>query len=151
MIRKRERTFCCIQNMFLTNFQVKEKSKAGKQDSDKSLTLKIQFTLVDFARSNGALVSKDWKDTVTHVIAATYSNGVCLRTLKVLMAILNGKWIVTMECKEEPYEVCLDTHDCSGGPTAGRLRALSNCQCWLQRGVLETWVGDLFQSMLTGS
>ncbi|KAI3683665.1 hypothetical protein L1987_84177 [Smallanthus sonchifolius] len=55
------------------------------------------ITKVDFARSNGALVSKDWKDTVTHVIAATYSNGVSLRTLKVPMAILNGKWIVTME------------------------------------------------------
>ncbi|MFS7928983.1 putative BRCT domain, BRCA1-associated, BRCT domain superfamily [Helianthus anomalus] len=53
------------------------------------------------------------------------------------MAILNGKWVVTMEwlmacvdvgrvVNEEPYEVHLDTHGCSGGPTAGRLRALSN-------------------------
>ncbi|KAI3670212.1 hypothetical protein L1987_88030 [Smallanthus sonchifolius] len=73
-----ERNWCYVVKFFLHN-------------------KRVLFTLVDFARSNGALVSKDWKDTVTHVIAATYSNGVCLRTLKVLMDILNGKWIVTME------------------------------------------------------
>ncbi|KAJ9552240.1 hypothetical protein OSB04_016285 [Centaurea solstitialis] len=85
---------------------------------------------------------------VTHVVAAVDSKGACTRTLKVLMAILNGKWIVTVECKvsdlslsiprvkacvkagrvvdEEPYEVQLDTHGCSGGPKAGRLRILNN-------------------------
>lgn len=59
----------------------------------------MQFKLADFARRNGALVSKYWTENVTHVIAATDSNGACTRTLKVLMAILHGKWIVTMECK----------------------------------------------------
>lgn len=63
------------------------------------MTLKIQIDLVTFARCNGAIVSKYWNDDVTHVIAATDSNGACTRTLKVLMAILNGKWIVTLECK----------------------------------------------------
>ncbi|KAM0064863.1 putative BRCA1-associated, BRCT domain superfamily [Helianthus debilis subsp. tardiflorus] len=112
---------------------------------------RLQFMMVDFARTNGALVSKYWKDNVTHEIAATDANVAFTRTLKVLIAILNGKWVVTMECtafnlsgrsydftrlmacvdagrvvNEEPYEVRLDTHGCSGGPTAGRLRALSN-------------------------
>ncbi|KAJ0752154.1 putative RNA recognition motif domain, BRCT domain, RNA-binding domain superfamily [Helianthus annuus] len=59
---------------------------------------RLQFMMVDFARTNGALVSKYWKDNVTHEIADTYANGACTRTLKVLMAILNGKWVVTMEC-----------------------------------------------------
>ncbi|KAF5754409.1 putative RNA recognition motif domain, BRCT domain, BRCA1-associated, RNA-binding domain superfamily [Helianthus annuus] len=99
-----------------------------------ALSAEQKFMMVDFARTNGALVSKYWKDNVTHEIAATDANGACTRTLKVLMAILNGKWVVTMEwlmacvdagrvVNEEPYEVRLDTHGCSGGPTAGRLRA----------------------------
>ncbi|KAK9071734.1 hypothetical protein SSX86_008163 [Deinandra increscens subsp. villosa] len=142
-------------------FPKEKKSKAGKQDTDKRVSTNLnhcttllnggkklvlcgsalsseqKFTLVDFARSNGALVSKYWQDNVTHVIAATDSKGACTRTLKVLMAILNGKWIVTIEwlkacveaghvVKEEPYEIRLDTHGCSGGPAAGRLRALNN-------------------------
>ncbi|GJZ08376.1 alpha N-terminal protein methyltransferase 1 [Tanacetum coccineum] len=41
---------------------------------------------------NGAVVSKYWRKDVTHVIAATDLTGACTRTLKVLMAILNGKW-----------------------------------------------------------
>ncbi|KAM0025256.1 putative RNA recognition motif domain, nucleotide-binding alpha-beta plait domain superfamily [Helianthus debilis subsp. tardiflorus] len=59
---------------------------------------RLQFMMVDFARTNGALVSKYWKDNVTHEIAATDANGAFTRTLKVLMAILNRKWVVTMEC-----------------------------------------------------
>ncbi|KAL8240736.1 hypothetical protein R6Q59_014091 [Mikania micrantha] len=142
-------------------FSKEKKSKPGKQDTDKrvstnlnhctsllndgkrlvlcgsALSSKQKYNMIDFARNNGALVSKYWKDNVTHVIAAVDSNGACTRTLKVLMAILNGKWIVTTEwlkacedagciVKEEPYEICLDTHGCSGGPKAGRLRALNN-------------------------
>lgn len=59
----------------------------------------MQFTLAGFASSSGAVVSKYWRNDVTHVIAATDSDGACTRTLKVLMAILNGKWVLTMECK----------------------------------------------------
>ncbi|KAJ0525188.1 putative BRCT domain, BRCA1-associated, BRCT domain superfamily [Helianthus annuus] len=99
-----------------------------------ALSAEQKFMMVDFAKTNGALVSKYWKDNVTHEIAVTDANGAFTRTLKVLMAILNGKWVVTMEwlmacvdagrvVNEEPYEVCLDTHGCSSGPTAGRLRA----------------------------
>ncbi|MFS7965005.1 putative RNA recognition motif domain, BRCT domain, BRCA1-associated, RNA-binding domain superfamily [Helianthus anomalus] len=72
---------------------------------------RLQFIMVDFARTNGALVSKYWKDNVTHEIVATDANGACTRTLKVLMAIFNEKWVI---------------HGCSGGPTTRRLRALSN-------------------------
>ncbi|KAI7731157.1 hypothetical protein M8C21_006565 [Ambrosia artemisiifolia] len=103
-------------------FPREKKSKARKQVTDKILSTNLnqcttlpnegknlvlcgsalsaeqKFTMVDFARANGALVSKYWKDNVTHVIAATDANGACTRTLKVLMAILNGKWVVTMEC-----------------------------------------------------
>ncbi|XP_071706913.1 BRCA1-associated RING domain protein 1-like isoform X2 [Rutidosis leptorrhynchoides] len=101
------------------------------------LSSEQKYHLVKFATSNGAIVSKQWRDTVTHVIAAKDSDGACARTFKLLMAILNGKWIVTFEwvkacmeagylVKEEPYEVHLDTHGCSGGPKAGRSRILNN-------------------------
>ncbi|MFS8018556.1 putative BRCA1-associated, BRCT domain superfamily [Helianthus anomalus] len=46
--------------------------------------------MVDFARTNGALVSKYRKDNVTHVIAATDANGACTRTLK--MGCYNGMY-----------------------------------------------------------
>ncbi|PPS19097.1 hypothetical protein GOBAR_AA01477 [Gossypium barbadense] len=38
-------------------------------------------------------VSKFWRPDVAHVIASTDENGACTRTLKVLMAISNGKWV----------------------------------------------------------
>lgn len=59
----------------------------------------MQSSLIEFARSNDSIVLRYWRPNVTHVIAAIDSNGACTRTLKVLMAILNGKWIVTVECK----------------------------------------------------
>jgi BRCA1-associated RING domain protein 1 len=36
---------------------------------------------------------------VTHVIANTDERGACARTLKVLMAILAGKWVLNVNCK----------------------------------------------------
>lgn len=59
----------------------------------------MQCHLVKFASSCGATVSKFWKPDVTHVIAATDANGACIRTMKILIAILHGRWIVTTECK----------------------------------------------------
>nr|XP_043633946.1 BRCA1-associated RING domain protein 1 [Erigeron canadensis] len=146
-----------------TKFPREKKSKAGKIVTEKRISSSLnsctsttllaggkdlvlcgsalspeeKYSLVDFGRSSGAIVSKYWRNNVTHVIAATDSNGACTRTLKVLMAILNGRWIVTTKwvkaCIEagclvdpEPYEVTLDTHGCSGGPKAGRLRVLNN-------------------------
>ncbi|KAF5769848.1 putative BRCT domain, BRCA1-associated, BRCT domain superfamily [Helianthus annuus] len=95
-----------------------------------------KFDLVDFASSSGAVVSI-FRDNVTHVIAATDSKGAGARTYKLLMAILHGKWILTMgwvkACmearklvNEEPYEVLLDNHGSYGGPKEGRLRVQNN-------------------------
>lgn len=36
---------------------------------------------------------------MTHVIANTDERGACARTLKVLMAILAGKWVLNVNCK----------------------------------------------------
>lgn len=93
--------------------------------------------LIKLANMCGATVCKSWNPNVTHVIAATDEKGACTRTLKVLMAILGGKWILTIDwikaciqenypVNEEPYEVSLDNHGCIGGPKAGRLRASSS-------------------------
>ncbi|CAO2840484.1 unnamed protein product [Amaranthus hypochondriacus] len=93
--------------------------------------------LVKFANLCGASVTKSWNPNVTHVIAATDANGACSRTLKVLMAILNGRWILKpdwieacMKSKspidEEPYEISLDNHGYCDGPKTGRLRVLNN-------------------------
>ncbi|TYJ22310.1 hypothetical protein E1A91_A08G116800v1 [Gossypium mustelinum] len=41
-------------------------------------------------------VSKFWRSDVSHVIASTNENGACTRTLKVLMAISNGKWVLKL-------------------------------------------------------
>ncbi|XP_039021093.1 BRCA1-associated RING domain protein 1-like isoform X2 [Hibiscus syriacus] len=96
-----------------------------------------KFLLIKFANMIGATVSKFWKPDVTHVIASTDGNGAYTRTLKVLMAISNGKWILNInwvkEClkamhplSEEPYEVSLDNHGCCDGPKTGRLRVLND-------------------------
>ncbi|KAJ8432895.1 hypothetical protein Cgig2_014482 [Carnegiea gigantea] len=93
--------------------------------------------MVKFSKLCGATVTRAWNPDVTHVIAATDANGACSRTLKVLMAILNGRWILTTEwikacmqakscMDEEPYEIRLDNHGCCDGPKTGRLRVLSN-------------------------
>ncbi|XP_021995204.1 BRCA1-associated RING domain protein 1-like, partial [Helianthus annuus] len=160
--------------MFLTNFRKKkvksQKSKSKKQVTKKTISTNVnrcttlqdggknlvlcgsslsaeqKFMMVDFARTNGALVSKYWKDNVTHVIAATDANGACT----------HRKWVVTMEwlkacveagriVNEETYEVHLDTHGCSGGPTAGRLRALSNAPK-LFNNMKFYFVGDFVQA-----
>lgn len=36
---------------------------------------------------------------MTHVIANTDERGACARTLKVLMAILAGKWVLNVNCE----------------------------------------------------
>ncbi|KAK6937738.1 BRCT domain, partial [Dillenia turbinata] len=93
--------------------------------------------LVKFARMIGATVTRFWKPNATHVIASTDEKGAYSRTLKVLMAILNGRWILKIDwikacleamqlLQEEPYEVCLDVHGSQNGPRNGRLRALAN-------------------------
>ncbi|GFP82946.1 protein breast cancer susceptibility 1 homolog [Phtheirospermum japonicum] len=102
-----------------------------------ALSSQDKCLLVKFATMCGATVFKFWNPNVTHVIASTDSDGACSRTLKVLMAILNGRWILTMDwikacveanhyVDEEPYEVNLDNHGCCDGAKTGRLRASNN-------------------------
>ncbi|XP_050251819.1 BRCA1-associated RING domain protein 1 [Quercus robur] len=102
-----------------------------------ALSTEERILVVKFASMCGATVTKFWKPNVTHVIAATDAQGACTRTLKVLMAILNGRWILKIDwikacmeamhpVNEEPYEVGLDNHGCCDGPKTGRLLALNN-------------------------
>lgn len=59
----------------------------------------VQDILNDLKSVTGASVTDTWKANVTHVIAATDEHGACSRTLKVLMAMLGGKWVLNVECK----------------------------------------------------
>lgn len=58
----------------------------------------LQEIVSEFGRLSGATVLKNWDLSVTHVIASTDENGACRRTLKILMGILEGKWILNIEC-----------------------------------------------------
>ncbi|KAK1260779.1 hypothetical protein QJS04_geneDACA002321 [Acorus gramineus] len=89
--------------------------------------------LDNFAMLCGATISKYWAPNITHLIASTDESGACDRTLKVLKAILNGKWILRFDwikacmeamqpVPEEPYEVTHDVHGCFDGPKNGRIR-----------------------------
>ncbi|KAJ8899539.1 hypothetical protein K2173_018513 [Erythroxylum novogranatense] len=102
-----------------------------------ALSSEYKCLLVKFGNMIDVPVTKFWKPSVTHVIAATNTEGACTRTLKVLMAIVNGRWVLTIDwvkacmetmraVEEEPYEISLDNHGCHGGPRTGRLRALNN-------------------------
>ncbi|KAJ7977203.1 BRCA1-associated RING domain protein 1 [Quillaja saponaria] len=88
-----------------------------------ALSSEEKILLVKFGGRTGVTVTKFWTPDVTHVIAATDSNGACSRTLKVLMAILHGRWVLKIEwikacieamhpVEEEPYEVSLDNYGC---------------------------------------
>ncbi|CAI9768718.1 unnamed protein product [Fraxinus pennsylvanica] len=102
-----------------------------------ALSSEERYLLVKFATMCGATVSKFWNPEVTHVIAATNAEGACDRTSIFLMAILTGRWILTMDwikvcmeanhpMNEEPYEVKLDNHGCRNGPKTGRVMASTN-------------------------
>lgn len=102
-----------------------------------ALSTEERILVVKFASMCGATVTKLWRPNVTHVIAAIDAQGACTRTLKVLMALLNGRWILKIDwikacmeamqpVNEEPYEVSLDNHGCRDGPKTGRLMALNN-------------------------
>ncbi|KAG2567360.1 BRCA1-associated RING domain protein 1-like [Panicum virgatum] len=88
-----------------------------------------------FEHRTGITVTNSWSSNVTHVIANTDERGACSRTLKVLMAILAGKWVLNVNwlkaciearepVPEEPYEVRCDVHGSFDGPRTGRLRAI---------------------------
>ncbi|WVZ06883.1 hypothetical protein V8G54_020229 [Vigna mungo] len=116
----------------------------ASQDEGKSMVFcgsalsnEEKVLLLNYASKVGATVTKFWTSNVTHVIASTDANGACSRTLKVLMAILNGRWVLKLDwikacmeeknpVEEEPYEISVDNQGCQGGPRAGRLKALAN-------------------------
>lgn len=88
-----------------------------------------------FEHQSGITVTNNWRSNVTHVIANTDEHGACARTLKVLMAILAGKWVLNVNwlkacveargpVPEEPYEISSDVHGSFDGPRTGRLRAM---------------------------
>ncbi|KAJ6810067.1 BRCA1-associated RING domain protein 1-like isoform X2 [Iris pallida] len=100
-----------------------------------ALSDKEKELLVNFANLSGAAVTRFWNPDVTHVIASTNKDGACNRTLKFLMAILSGKWVVNTkwveDCinhghalAEEPYEISHDIHNFCDGPRRGRIRVV---------------------------
>lgn len=104
-----------------------------------ALTNDEKETVSKFAKLVGASVLKSWTPTVTHVIASTDENGASRRTLKFLMAIIHGKWILSInwikDCMEamepvdeEKYEIKADVNGIRDGPRLGRVRAISKKQ-----------------------
>ncbi|KAJ3696143.1 hypothetical protein LUZ60_001520 [Juncus effusus] len=98
-----------------------------------ALSLEEKELVSEFSKLTGAQISKCWSPNITHVIASTNEKGACKRTLKYLMAILNGKWIITLDwiricmeamepVDEEKFEVKIDVHGIRNGPRLGRLR-----------------------------
>ncbi|KQJ83553.1 hypothetical protein BRADI_5g15500v3 [Brachypodium distachyon] len=92
--------------------------------------------LDQFGRQTGITVTNDWSPNVTHVVANTNEDGASSRTLKILMAILTGKWVVNVNwlkaclkarepVSEEPYEIRSDIYGSFDGPRKGRLRAVN--------------------------
>jgi BRCA1-associated RING domain protein 1 len=63
----------------------------------------LQGIVSEFAKIAGVPISTSWSPNVTHVIASTDMSGACKRTLKFLMAILNGKWVISIDCKSFYY------------------------------------------------
>nr|XP_043618742.1 protein BREAST CANCER SUSCEPTIBILITY 1 homolog [Erigeron canadensis] len=93
-------------------------------------------TIVKFEKLSGVTVLKIWDSRVTHVVASVDGNGACRRTLKYLMGIIEGKWILNIEwikacmevkkpVDEQLYEIKLDIHGFKGGPELGRSRFLN--------------------------
>lgn len=59
----------------------------------------LQEAVSELAKSSGAVLLGSWDPSITHVIASTNENGACKRTLKVMMGILEGKWILSIKCQ----------------------------------------------------
>lgn len=60
--------------------------------------MKLQGIIYEFEKLSGVKVLKTWDTSVTHVITSVDENGACKRTLKFLMGVLEGKWILTTKC-----------------------------------------------------
>ncbi|KAK1277173.1 hypothetical protein QJS04_geneDACA022143 [Acorus gramineus] len=92
--------------------------------------------ILEFIKLTGISVAKTWTPTTTHVIASTDENGAYGRTIKTLMAVLEGKWILNIDwikacmkvmtmVDEEQYEIKVDRHGIKDGPRLGRLRIIN--------------------------
>ncbi|XP_045804839.1 protein BREAST CANCER SUSCEPTIBILITY 1 homolog [Trifolium pratense] len=121
-----------------------------------ALSVQERDVVSDFERVSKVTVLKTWDSSVTHVIASTDENGACRRTLKVLLGILEGKWILSIEwikacmkdtgpVDEERYELNVDIHGIRDGPRLGRQRAL-NKQPKLFDGYKFYFMGDFIPS-----
>ncbi|KAJ6728926.1 BRCA1-ASSOCIATED RING DOMAIN PROTEIN 1 [Salix viminalis] len=121
-----------------------------------ALSSEEKCLLVKFGSMIGVPVNKFWASNVTHVIAATDSDGACTRTLKYLMAILNGKWVLSIDwikacmesmhpVDEENYEIILDSHGSRDGPKNGRLDFVAGYKEGLQSLVIAAG-GTLLES-----
>ncbi|XP_073156826.1 BRCA1-associated RING domain protein 1-like [Henckelia pumila] len=125
-----------------------------------ALSSEEKHKMTNFASICGAEVSKSWNSNVTHMIVATNENGACSRTFKVLMAILNGRWVLNMDwvkscmevkypVNEENYEVQLDNRGVLDGPRTGRLRILNNAPK-LFDGLQFYFLGDFVPAYKSG-
>ncbi|OIV95749.1 hypothetical protein TanjilG_05297 [Lupinus angustifolius] len=101
-----------------------------------ALSVQERGVVSEFEKVSKVTVLKKWDSSVTHVIASTDENGACRRTLKVLLGILEGKWILNIDwikaCMKEMgpvdegrYEINVDIHGIKDGPRLGRLRVLN--------------------------
>eukprot|EP00257_Ricinus_communis_P022323 XP_015582013.1 protein BREAST CANCER SUSCEPTIBILITY 1 homolog isoform X1 [Ricinus communis] len=120
------------------------------------LTVEEREIVSEFQRLSGVTVFKNWDLSVTHVIASTDVNGACKRTLKILMGILEGKWILNIEwvkacmnamkpVQEDPFEVLVDIHGIRDGPRLGRIRILKK-QPKIFEGLQFYFMGDFVAS-----
>ncbi|XP_024019175.1 BRCA1-associated RING domain protein 1 [Morus notabilis] len=152
----KDHTLPAIASCQLSNFVPSLDGEKKMVFCGSALSTDEKALLVKYGKMSGATVSKFWNPNVTHVIAATDDKDACTRTLKFLMAILNGRWIVKVDwlracmeanchVNEEPYEVCLDNHGCCDGPKNGRLRASDNAPK-LFSGLNFYLVGDFLPS-----
>ncbi|XP_060181871.1 protein BREAST CANCER SUSCEPTIBILITY 1 homolog isoform X1 [Lycium barbarum] len=107
-------------------------------------------------RLSGVTIVKNWDLSVTHVIASTDEKGACRRTLKYLMGVLAGKWILSTDwiiacveatefIDEQQYEIKIDTHGIVDGPKLGRMRVLTK-QPKLFNGYKFFFMGDFLPS-----
>ncbi|OVA13240.1 BRCT domain [Macleaya cordata] len=120
------------------------------------LTISEKEVVSEFTRMTGVSVSKTFGPSVSHIIASTDENGACKRTMKFLMGILEGKWILNIDwikaclkamepVSEEQYEVKVDIHGIKDGPRLGRLRVL-NKQPKLFNSLKFYFVGEFMPS-----
>ncbi|KAL0398289.1 UNVERIFIED_CONTAM: protein BREAST CANCER SUSCEPTIBILITY 1 [Sesamum radiatum] len=117
-----------------------------------ALTNAEKGTVAEFEKLSGVTILKNWDSSVTHVIASTNEDGACRRTLKFLMGVLQGKWILSVHwikaclkagelVDEQHYEISIDIHGIRDGPRLGRLRLL-NQQTKLFDGYTFFFMGD---------